>query len=81
MIWILRDESHVMNLTLVIVRLLFISHHEVKINISGKMTESSIQSLWQPSQNILTETVSSSTPDLDVVLPALESLPRVVTTS
>ena len=40
--------SYVMNLTLV--RLLFISHHEVSINISGKMTESSIHSLCMVAQ-------------------------------
>ena len=58
--------SYVMNLTLV--RLLFISHHEVSINISGKMTESSIQSLWQPSASFLLESVVHNNSSTQMVI-------------
>ena len=61
--------SYVMNVTLV--RLLFISHHEVSINISVRMTESSIQSLWQPSASFLLESVVHNNSSTQIAIPKI----------
>ena len=62
-----RERQIVMNLTLV--RLLFRSHPEVSINTSGKMTESSIQSLWQSSACFLLDKVNQNNSLTQMVAP------------